>query len=81
MGLIRIMKTSSKLLIGIAGLLALPVVYVIKKYVGQSATPGAVRVGDQLEHTFARPLFDGRGVQSLQDLRGSPVMILIWGKN
>lgn len=81
MGRIRVMNTSSKLLIGIAGLLALPVFYVVKKCVGRSGTPGAVRVGDQLEHTFTRPLFDGRGVQSLQNLRSSPVLILIWGKN
>jgi len=36
------------------------------------------RVGDVVDYTFTRPLGNAKGVSSLSDLRGRPVLIEFW---
>ncbi len=75
------MKTPSIILVAVLVLAAAAGIYWYKKTRGQPHRPGAIRVGDRLSHEFSRPMFHDRGVGSLEDLRGVPVLILIWGKN
>jgi hypothetical protein len=39
-----------------------------------------VEVGDEPVYRFERPLFNGMGATSLEDLRGKPVFIEFWGR-
>ena len=43
------------------------------------AAQAQIKVGDQASHTFRAALAGGLGVQSLQDLRGKPVLVEFWG--
>jgi len=45
------------------------------------AAPGGVKVGDTVQYKFRDPLLNGPGVKSLQDLRGTPILIEFWGHN
>jgi hypothetical protein len=38
-----------------------------------------VQVGDVVAHTFEKPIVNGLGARSLEDLRGMPVLIDFWG--
>lgn len=38
-----------------------------------------VSSGDHPTYSFRQPLVNGRGVRSLADLRGKPVLIDFWG--
>ncbi|MBL8843649.1 MAG: TlpA family protein disulfide reductase [Planctomycetes bacterium] len=40
---------------------------------------GGVKEGDRPSYSFSQPLVNGRGVKSLADLRGRPVVIDFWG--
>jgi hypothetical protein len=42
------------------------------------ALPAAM-AGERAEYSFRSPLDNGRGVTSLADLRGKPVLIDFWG--
>lgn len=33
------------------------------------------------EHVFRSPLLNGRGIERLSDLRGTPVVIEFWGRH
>jgi hypothetical protein len=39
----------------------------------------AVDVGDRVSYEFRRPLVNGLGLRSLDELRGTPVFIEFWG--
>jgi hypothetical protein len=39
----------------------------------------AANAGERAEYSFRSPLDNGRGVTSLQDLHGKPVLIDFWG--
>ena len=39
-----------------------------------------VEIGDLPSHRFAQPLFNGMGAESLEDLRGKPVLVEFWGR-
>ena len=41
--------------------------------------PAEIVVGDVLDHQFDSPFLEDRGVGSLAELRGDPVLILNWG--
>lgn len=41
--------------------------------------PRVVGVGDVVGHKFAAPILNGNGIQSLEELRGRPVLIDFWG--
>lgn len=43
------------------------------------AAQAQITVGDQASHTFRSAPAGGLGVQSLQDLRGKPVLVEFWG--
>lgn len=43
------------------------------------AWAGGVQVGDTLKFSFRRPVFEGPGVKSSEDLRGRPVLYEFWG--
>jgi hypothetical protein len=43
--------------------------------------PGGVKIGDSVQYKFQAPGFNGPGVKSMQDLRGTPVLIEFWGHN
>jgi len=44
-----------------------------------SVAQGAAADGDTPTYTFRDSLLNGRGVQSLEDLRGRPVLVEFWG--
>lgn len=44
-----------------------------------SAQGGSAGPGDAPDYQFNNPLLNGRGVTSLSDLRGKPVLIEFWG--
>jgi hypothetical protein len=41
--------------------------------------PGGVKVGDLVQHQFREAPLNGGGIKTLQDLRGTPVLIEFWG--
>jgi hypothetical protein len=43
------------------------------------ALPGGVKVGDSVSHQFREAPLNGGGIKTLQDLRGTPVLIEFWG--
>ena len=43
------------------------------------AAPAGVKVGDIVNYKFREPGLNAGGVQSMQDLRGTPVLIEFWG--
>ena len=43
------------------------------------AQGGSAGTGDAPDYQFNAPLLNGRGVTSLSDLRGKPVLIEFWG--
>ena len=43
------------------------------------AAQAQIKVGDLASHTFRSAPAGGLGVQSLQDLRGKPVLVEFWG--
>jgi hypothetical protein len=45
------------------------------------AAPAGVKVGDMVTHQFRAAPLNGGGIKSLQDLRGTPVLIEFWGRN
>jgi hypothetical protein len=45
-----------------------------------SAQSKGVQVGDIPSYTFRRPLLNGMGASSLEDLRGKPVFIVYWAR-
>lgn len=47
--------------------------------VGSLAAQEKVTVGAKPSYTFKSSLYNGRGVKSLMDLRGTPTMIEFWG--
>lgn len=47
--------------------------------VAGAAWAGGVQVGDTLKFSFRRPVFEGPGVKSSEDLRGRPVLYEFWG--
>jgi hypothetical protein len=44
-----------------------------------ASLPGGVKVGDLVNYKFREPPMNAGGVQSMQDLRGTPVLIEFWG--
>ena len=42
---------------------------------------GGVKVGDTVQYKFCDPVLNGPGLKSLQDLRGTPILIEFWGHN
>jgi hypothetical protein len=44
-----------------------------------SRQPQKVEVGTQPSYSFRSPLLNGRGVRSLDDLKGAPTIIEFWG--
>ncbi len=40
---------------------------------------GVPQVGAKQSYTFQQPLVNGRGVKSLADLQGRPVVVEFWG--
>ena len=44
-----------------------------------SAQMMAIQPGEEVSHSFRSPLLGGRGLKSLDDLRGKPVLIEFWG--
>lgn len=44
-----------------------------------SSAVAQVEVGQELTYTFRSPLLNGKGVKSLEDLRGRPVLFEFWG--
>jgi cytochrome oxidase Cu insertion factor (SCO1/SenC/PrrC family) len=44
-----------------------------------SQETGTKSAGERAEYSFRVPLDNGRGVMSLEDLRGKPVLIDFWG--
>ena len=46
-----------------------------------ASTPqgGVIDVGDTASFSFRGPLVNGMGLKSLDDLRGKPVLVDIWG--
>ena len=46
---------------------------------GALAPADVVEVGDSVSYTFRRPLVNGRGLKSLEELQGRPVFIEFWG--
>lgn len=48
--------------------------------IGAAATAQSEhQTGDTPSYNFSKPLVNGRGVSSLEDLRGRPVLIDFWG--
>jgi hypothetical protein len=43
------------------------------------ARAGVVELDDQVSYTFQAPLVNGRGIKSLKDLEGRPVLVEFWG--
>jgi hypothetical protein len=43
------------------------------------AAPAGVKVGDLVQHQFRESPLNGGGIKTLQDLRGTPVLIEFWG--
>lgn len=43
--------------------------------------PGAAAEGKTVDHTFSKAPLNAKGIKSLADLRGKPVVIDFWGKN
>ncbi len=60
------------MLLRIPGLLALTVA-------ASAALPAGVKVGDSVTHQFREAPLNGGGIKTLQDLRGTPVLIEFWG--
>ena len=46
----------------------------------ETATPQLGKVGTQGDFTFDQPLLEGRGIRSLRELRGKPVLLEFWGR-
>ena len=46
---------------------------------GLAAAQGQAADGETPSYTFRESLLNGRGVQSLEDLRGRPVLVEFWG--
>jgi hypothetical protein len=44
-----------------------------------AALPGGVKVGDSVQYQFRESPLNGGGLKSLQDLRGTPILIEFWG--
>lgn len=44
-----------------------------------TAAQKSVGVGDQPEYEFRKPLVNGRGLESLADFRGKPLLVEFWG--
>jgi len=44
-----------------------------------ASAQGTVENGDTPQYIFRDPLLNGRGVTSLADLRGKPVLVEFWG--
>lgn len=47
--------------------------------VAGAAWAGGVQVGDTLKFSFRRPVFEGPGIKTSEDLRGRPVLYEFWG--
>ncbi len=45
------------------------------------ALTGGVKVGDSVQYKFRDAVLNGPGLKSLQDLRGTPILIEFWGHN
>lgn len=41
--------------------------------------PQMAEVGAEANYAFSQPLLNGKGLRSLQELRGKPVLIEFWG--
>ncbi len=48
---------------------------------GALAAQGTASVGDTPTYTFRGEVLDGHGLESLEDLRGRPVLVDFWGTN
>lgn len=59
-------------------LLSLPALLVFTLAASPSA-PAGVKVGDAVAYKFREAPLNAGGVQSMQDLRGTPVLIEFWG--
>ena len=44
-----------------------------------ASAQNVAKVGDHPTYSFSQPLVNGRGVKSLSDLQGRPVMVEFWG--
>jgi hypothetical protein len=60
--------------------LCIPTLLALSLLVSASA-PAGVKVGDLVQHQFREPLLNGGTLKSLNDLRGTPILIEYWGHN
>ncbi len=44
-----------------------------------AALPGGVKIGDSVQYQFREAPFNAGGLKTLQDLRGTPILIEFWG--
>lgn len=44
-----------------------------------TSAPQDSSIGDEVSYSFSQPILNGMGVTSLDDLRGKPVLVELWG--
>lgn len=48
-------------------------------FLASAALPGGVKPGDSVQYQFRESPLNGGGLKSLQELRGTPILIEFWG--